>query len=556
MAAAHPGPAAPAAPAPPPPPPAAPGILIGDRLYSEVSLTIDHSLIPEERLSPTPSMQDGLDLQCETDLRILGCELIQAAGILLRLPQVAMATGQVLFHRFFYSKSFVKHSFEIVAMACINLASKIEEAPRRIRDVINVFHHLRQLRAKRTPSPLILDQNYINTKNQVIKAERRVLKELGFCVHVKHPHKIIVMYLQVLECERNQTLVQTAWNYMNDSLRTNVFVRFQPETIACACIYLAARALQIPLPTRPHWFLLFGTTEEEIQEICLTTLKLYTRKKPNYEFLDKEVEKRKMALQEAKLKAKGLNPDGTPALSTLGGFSPASKPSTTTGGACRAPTAPARAAARAATAGAPGGTTTTARPTPRPSTAARSSRAAAGTATSGKSPAPARRASPGSTRRRPRSTGTSAATTGSGASARAPSSAPTRAASTTAAAARATAGTAAEPGTAGLGPGTAGLGQLWHQVLGLQGRASSSAAAEPSDRRAGPAAAPSPRTAGHRQGCSSFNPVWFPKRCRRNFFLVGKKLLPTFAHNTLAVSQRWQTIRFTVCIRVVYCLLS
>lgn len=105
---------------------------------------------------------------------------------------------------------------------------------------------------------------------------------------------------------------------MNDSLRTNVFVRFQPETIACACIYLAARALQvsavlpfcrlqllevqfqeavavravdpwsqcsfvpslqIPLPTRPHWFLLFGTTEEEIQEICLTTLKLYTRKK-------------------------------------------------------------------------------------------------------------------------------------------------------------------------------------------------------------------------------------------------------------------------------------
>lgn len=50
---------------------------------------------------------------------------------------------------------------------------------------------------------------------------------------------------------------------------------------------------------------------------------------PNYEFLEREVEKRKVALQEAKLKAKGLNPDGTPALSTLGGFSPASKPGTT-----------------------------------------------------------------------------------------------------------------------------------------------------------------------------------------------------------------------------------
>uniref|UniRef100_A0A4W3GDE0 Cyclin L1a n=2 Tax=Callorhinchus milii TaxID=7868 RepID=A0A4W3GDE0_CALMI len=277
------------------------GILIGDRVYSEVFLTIDNSLLPEEKLSLTPSMQDGLDLEVETDLRILGCELIQSAGILLRLPQ-------------------------IVAMAGINLASKIEEAPRRVRDVINVFHHLRQLRGKRTPASLVLDQNYINTKNQVIKAERRVLKELGFCVHVKHPHKIIFMYLQVLECERNPTLVQTAWNYMNDCLRTNVFVRFNPETIACACIYLAARALQILLPNRPHWFLLFGVTEEEIQDICTTTLKLYTRKKPNYEYLEKEVEKRKVSLQEAKLKAKGLNLDGTPALSTLGGFSPGSKP--------------------------------------------------------------------------------------------------------------------------------------------------------------------------------------------------------------------------------------
>ncbi|XP_050993650.1 cyclin-L1 isoform X2 [Labeo rohita] len=307
-------------------PPNSQGILIGDKVYSEVFLAIDSSIIPEERLSTTPSMLDGLDHETETDLRILGCELIQSAGILLRLPQVAMATGQVLFQRFFYSKSFIKHSFEIVAMACVNLASKIEESPRRVRDVINVFHHLKQGKSKKS-IPLVLDQNYINTKNQVIKAERRVLKELGFCVHVKHPHKIIVMYLQVLECEKNQMLVQTAWNYMNDTLRTNVFVRFEPETIACACIYLAARVLQIPLPSKPHWYLVFGASKEDIKEICISTMKLYSREKPNSEQLEKQVEKRKVALEEARLKAKGQNPSGTPALAAIGGFSPASKPS-------------------------------------------------------------------------------------------------------------------------------------------------------------------------------------------------------------------------------------
>ena len=34
-------------------------------------------------------------------------------------------------------------------------------------------------------------------------------------------------------------------NYMNDSLRTDVFLRYSAETVACACIYLSARALQV-----------------------------------------------------------------------------------------------------------------------------------------------------------------------------------------------------------------------------------------------------------------------------------------------------------------------
>ena len=32
---------------------------------------------------------------------------------------------------------------------------------------------------------------------------------------------------------------------MNDSLRTNLFVRYDPEKIACACIFLASRQLNV-----------------------------------------------------------------------------------------------------------------------------------------------------------------------------------------------------------------------------------------------------------------------------------------------------------------------
>ncbi|XP_037075149.1 cyclin-L1-like [Pollicipes pollicipes] len=180
------------------------------RSYGSVVLTLENCLIGEEKLSPTPSELDGLEPALENELRIMGAELIQTAGKLLKLPQTAMATGQVLMHRFYYSKSYVKHPMEITTMACLCLASKIEEAPRRTRDVINVFHHIKQIRAKKTISPVVLDPNYIHLKNQVIKAERRILKELGFCVHVQHPHKMIVMYLRFLRRENSTELLQYA----------------------------------------------------------------------------------------------------------------------------------------------------------------------------------------------------------------------------------------------------------------------------------------------------------------------------------------------------------
>ncbi|KAM9299341.1 cyclin-L2-like [Gastrophryne carolinensis] len=112
---------------------------------------------------------------------------------------------------------------------------------------------------------------------------------------------------------------------MNDSLRTDVFVRFPPESIACACIYLAARTLEISLPNRPHWFLLFGTTEEEIQGICTQILKLYSRKKADLAVLESTVEKQKLQIEEAKAKARGLLPDGTPRLGNGPEFSPSVK---------------------------------------------------------------------------------------------------------------------------------------------------------------------------------------------------------------------------------------
>lgn len=94
-AAGAPGPAGPGAAASTPSSgsaaPGSQGVLIGDRLYSGVLITLENCLLPDDKLRFTPSMSSGLDTDTETDLRVVGCELIQAAGILLRLPQVRAA---------------------------------------------------------------------------------------------------------------------------------------------------------------------------------------------------------------------------------------------------------------------------------------------------------------------------------------------------------------------------------------------------------------------------------------------------------------------------------
>ncbi|VDO03195.1 unnamed protein product [Rodentolepis nana] len=270
--------------------------------YAGVHLSIDSYVIPVEKLSPTPSSVDGLDPKTEFDLRYLGCELIQDAGILLKLPQVAMATAQVLYQRYFYSKSFVRYVYEHYAMACIFLAAKIEEHPRRIREVINVFAHMKQAREGREFTPVMFDQNYVNLKRHIIKAERRLLKELGFCVHGKHPHKLVILYLRTLSAEGNQELVQTSWNCMNDVLRTDVFVRHTPEALACACIFLAARRLGIPLPRCPPWWEMFNVDDESIHEIALCLQRLYVRAKPDIAAIESrlaEVRKKQAEEREA-----------------------------------------------------------------------------------------------------------------------------------------------------------------------------------------------------------------------------------------------------------------
>lgn len=87
---------------------------------------------------------------------------------------------------------------------------------------------------------------------------------------------------------------------MNDSLRTDVFVRYAPETIAAACIYLSARKLKAPLPKNPSWFDVLGVEEDDIKDCCYRIMCLYDKKKPNHDELERKVDDLRRKMEESK----------------------------------------------------------------------------------------------------------------------------------------------------------------------------------------------------------------------------------------------------------------
>jgi uncharacterized membrane protein YbhN (UPF0104 family) len=65
---------------------------------------------------------------------------------------------------------------------------------------------------------------------------------------------------------------QKAWNFLNDSLRTTVCLRFSAEVVATAAIYMAARLLRLPLPESPPWWELFEVSFERTPSSLFSSL--------------------------------------------------------------------------------------------------------------------------------------------------------------------------------------------------------------------------------------------------------------------------------------------
>jgi len=230
-------------------------------------------------LKNSPSTTAGVTYEDEIRYRREGARFIQELGKSLGLRHDTMATACNYFHRFYLFHPFSSFPRYVTATCALFLAGKAEETPKKCRDIIKSVKEL-------------LNSHQFSTfgqdpREEVMTLERVLLQTIKFDLQVDHPYSSILKYAKCLEGDsaKLQKMVQMSWTFVNDSLCTTLCLQWEPEVIAIALMYLAAKLSKFEVKdwknrTDDHRFwwdqYVKHLSQEILEDICHQVLDLYT----------------------------------------------------------------------------------------------------------------------------------------------------------------------------------------------------------------------------------------------------------------------------------------
>jgi hypothetical protein len=176
-----------------------------------------------------------------------------------------------------------------VSAASVFVAAKLSSWHKTPRSVVNVYGYIDSLPSlfidkdeidtENAESYYVSEGAYLARKGRLIKAEARLLRVLGFQTHVALPYAPCINYLQTLDVfgdpAAGRKMSQRVWAHLNSALFSPqlLYLTHQPNAIATAAIYLAAKEIQFKLPDGP-WWEVFDTDREELGFLVVALLSM------------------------------------------------------------------------------------------------------------------------------------------------------------------------------------------------------------------------------------------------------------------------------------------
>jgi hypothetical protein len=263
------------------------------------------------------------------------CAFVKKISNRVGLQLVSQCTALVYLHRFVKVQGLDVFDRFVIGATCVFLAAKVEEDMRRIDDVAKAAVAVRDYRPSNgaaadaplgSPSGPVLPEGSPQAlglsaqvgsssgggerdslramREKILLCERVVLCSLSFDLSVTHPHLPALAFLkrlkvQIRDKEKEKSLSefrQAAWNFLNDSLYSDMCLRYKPDEMGAASVLLASiylrgrfdtilpttqkavEALEKDLKERPDK--LFDIDRRRVEKICMELMDVYEAPRP------------------------------------------------------------------------------------------------------------------------------------------------------------------------------------------------------------------------------------------------------------------------------------
>ncbi|TKR76921.1 hypothetical protein L596_017988 [Steinernema carpocapsae] len=228
-------------------------------------------LYNETRITNLPSVRDGISPDEELLRRQKAASFITEMTVRLnrnirdgrfKILQNTTCTAMMYMHRFFTVHSMKRFDYRDISAACLYLAGKVGETPRRLEYIVNVWWNLKFMKQVQ------MDKIKYENACQLIKTlENCLLQTIGFDLTVENPHSSVLNAMDAFKIGRKVT--QTAYWFATDILHiTNWGIRFPTSTLACVCVHLACTWADVDLPE--NWFTTIESSLGQAEILRLT----------------------------------------------------------------------------------------------------------------------------------------------------------------------------------------------------------------------------------------------------------------------------------------------
>lgn len=207
----------------------------------------------------SPSRLDGVEFNEELIGQSKGVQFVTRMATQLRLPAQTIFASTLYLHRFYTRNSLKRlHPYQIAA-ACVFLACKTEESPRKLKDVAIVTT---KAALKLTKNMADIEKEHKNDVEQWAKVipsrEDELLQALKFDFGKTAPYEDLSELMhKYVSAGHHQVIGPLATAFINDSCRTLLSVEVTMKEMAIVAIYWASKSssTQIPDSDGMKWYM-------------------------------------------------------------------------------------------------------------------------------------------------------------------------------------------------------------------------------------------------------------------------------------------------------------